>query len=112
MDSDQCRDQVLDKDNILDFCHLQNTSLETPNDEIYFENHFGFQDEAFGFQDEVNWLVIDNTIAMLSPLILIKKLLQFLRYLHLNISSGNHLKFTELLLIMSKTWTFVWAIDT
>ena len=70
MDYDQLRDQVWYKDIIMDFIHLQNTSLEAPNDRIYFENHFGFQDKAFVFQDKGNWLVIDNTIAVLSALIL------------------------------------------
>ena len=52
---------------------------------LIFKTTFGFQDKAFGFQDKANWLVIDNTIAILSALILIKKFLRFLRYLHLNI---------------------------
>ena len=56
MDFDQCRDQVLYKENMLDFFHLRNTSIETSYDKIYL--NFYFQDEAFGFQDEANWLVI------------------------------------------------------
>ena len=41
---------------------------------LVFMTTFGIQDETFGFQDEANWVVIGNTIAMLSELILIKKL--------------------------------------
>ena len=48
------------------FVHLKDTSVETHNNGIHFENTFGFQDNG-------NWLVIDDTIARLSALILIKK---------------------------------------
>ena len=83
------------------FCHLQNTSLNTRNDGIHFKNPFGFQDnfwfqdEAFGFQYKGNWLVKDDTLAILATLILIKKLLRFLRYWHLNICSRNQIKFEK-----------------
>ena len=83
------------------FFHFQITSLETSYDVIYFENPFGFQD------DEANWLVIDNTIAMLSTLILIKKHLRFLRYLHLNTFSGSYLKYDEFILL-----EILWPICT
>ena len=49
-------------DNILAIFPPLNTSLGTLNYGIYFENTFGFQDEAFGFQGEGNWLVVGCTI--------------------------------------------------
>ena len=110
MDSDQCRDQVLYQDNILDFFHLQSTSLETHNDDIYFKNPFGFQDNFWCSRR--GQLASDNTIAMLSVLILIEKYLRLLRYLHLNIFPADHLKVSKLILILSKTWIFLGAIDT
>ena len=39
-----------------------------------------------------NWPTLDDTMAILSALLLIKKLFWFLRYFHLNIGSGNQFK--------------------
>ena len=64
MDFDQCRDTVMYNDNVLDFFHLQNTSLETSYDGYILKTLLVLQEE-FCFHDEANWLAVDNTIAML-----------------------------------------------
>ena len=48
-------------------------------------------------------VVPGGLLVMLSALILIKKLLRFLKYLHLNIYSGNYLKFEEFISVSSNT---------
>ena len=78
-------------------CAPPKTLSGTPNEGMYFEN------KAFGFHNEAKWLMIDNTITMLSVDFNKTKLLRFLRYLHFNIFSGNCLIFQELILIFTNT---------
>ena len=79
--------------------HSLDMPVETPMMEyilkpfLVFKTTFGF--EARHSQDEDNW--IDDTMARLSGLKLIKKLLRFLIYLQLNICLGNQMKFQELI---------------